>query len=66
MRDLAPSKSAMRGLLLLLCALLAFAATTGVPFNGVVATFSDADPNGTASDYTATIVWGDGHVRPAS
>ncbi|HEX5447009.1 MAG TPA: DUF4214 domain-containing protein [Pirellulales bacterium] len=26
----------------------------------VVATFTDADPNGTVSDYTATIDWGDG------
>jgi streptogramin lyase len=37
-------------------------ATTNVPFTGVVATFSDEDPNGTASDYQATIVWGDGHT----
>src|SRR6185437_6043063 len=29
-------------------------------FTGVVATFTDADPNGTVSDYTATIDWGDG------
>ncbi|HEX9161624.1 MAG TPA: TIGR03118 family protein [Thermoanaerobaculia bacterium] len=28
-------------------------------FNGVVATFTDADPNGVASDFTATINWGD-------
>jgi hypothetical protein len=35
--------------------------TVGVPFTGVVATFSDADPNGNARDYTATINWGDGH-----
>jgi hypothetical protein len=28
--------------------------------NLLVATFTDADPNGTASDYTATINWGDG------
>ena len=32
----------------------------GTPFNGAVATFSDLDPAGTASDYTATITWGDG------
>jgi hypothetical protein len=32
-----------------------------VAFTGVVATFSDADPNGNAKDYTATINWGDGH-----
>jgi PKD domain-containing protein len=35
-------------------------ATAGTPFNGQVATFTDADPNGTASDYSATINWGDG------
>ena len=32
----------------------------GTPFSGVVATFSDLDPAGTVSDYTATITWGDG------
>jgi N-acetylneuraminic acid mutarotase len=43
-------------------------AATGQNFNGqegisiasTVASFTDADPNGTASDYTATINWGDG------
>ena len=29
-------------------------------FTGVVATFTDADPNGAISDYTAMIDWGDG------
>jgi hypothetical protein len=29
-------------------------------FSGNVATFTDADPGGTVSDYTATIDWGDG------
>src|SRR4029077_12020968 len=29
-------------------------------FAGIVATFTDADPNGTASDYSPTITWGDG------
>jgi large repetitive protein len=33
-----------------------------VPFTGVVATFTDDDPMGTATDYQATIVWGDGHT----
>jgi N-acetylneuraminic acid mutarotase len=28
--------------------------------NGVIANFTDADPGGLASDYTATISWGDG------
>ena len=33
----------------------------GVPtFSGTVATFTDADPAGTLTDYTATINWGDG------
>jgi cyclophilin family peptidyl-prolyl cis-trans isomerase len=33
----------------------------GVPLNDImVATFTDSDPNGTVSDYTATINWGDG------
>src|SRR5262249_34754184 len=36
-------------------------ATKGQPFTGVVATFTDADPNALAAWYTATIAWGDGH-----
>src|SRR5262249_33756815 len=32
-----------------------------VAFTGVVASFSDLDPNGNAKDFTATINWGDGH-----
>jgi PKD repeat protein len=32
----------------------------GEPFSGPVATFTDADPGGTAADYTVTIDWGDG------
>jgi cyclophilin family peptidyl-prolyl cis-trans isomerase len=36
-------------------------ATAGTPLNNaVVATFSDADPNAKAGEYTATINWGDG------
>jgi hypothetical protein len=35
-------------------------ATEGVPFNGTVLNFSDADPNATANDYTAVITLGDG------
>jgi uncharacterized protein (TIGR03118 family) len=42
-----------------------FAPTTGTPFTGSVATFTDADPAGTASDYTATINWGDGSPTSA-
>jgi hypothetical protein len=37
----------------------------GAPFSGVLATFTDADPAGAVSDYTATIVWGDGSTSPA-
>ena len=32
----------------------------GVPLSGLVASFTDTDPNGMASDDTATIDWGDG------
>ena len=32
----------------------------GAPFRGVVASFTDADPNGTAADFSGTISWGDG------
>jgi hypothetical protein len=35
--------------------------TAGTPLNNVVvSTFTDASPNGTATDFTATINWGDG------
>jgi hypothetical protein len=37
-------------------------ATAGVPVTARLATFSDADPNGTVADYTASIKWGDGHT----
>jgi len=33
----------------------------GSVFSGTVATFTDANPNATASDFTALITWGDGH-----
>lgn len=36
-------------------------ATAGQAFTGVAATFSDADPNANAKDFTANINWGDGH-----
>jgi hypothetical protein len=32
----------------------------GLAFSGTVASFTDADPGGTAGDFTATIDWGDG------
>ena len=34
-------------------------AVEGAPFSGVVASFTDADPNGVAGDYSANITWGD-------
>jgi hypothetical protein len=37
-----------------------FSATAGAPFSGAVATFSNADPFGSAASYTAVITWGDG------
>jgi hypothetical protein len=37
-------------------------ATVATAFNGVVATFSDSDPTAKASQFTATINWGDGHT----
>src|SRR5262249_28627060 len=36
------------------------------PFSGQVATFTDADPNGTLTDYSATINWGDGVKTPGT
>ena len=44
---------------------VAIGATATAPFRGTVATFTDADPAGTAGDYTATIDWGDGTTGPA-
>jgi hypothetical protein len=35
------------------------AATEGAVFSGAVATFTDANPSGTVSDFTASISWGD-------
>src|SRR5262249_51521410 len=37
-------------------------ATEGTVFSGVVASFADADPNSTASQFTAIISWGDGQT----
>jgi hypothetical protein len=37
-----------------------FSATAGAPFNGTVATLTNADPFGSAASYTAIITWGDG------
>jgi streptogramin lyase len=38
----------------------------GNAFAGVVASFTDANPNAVAADFTATIVWGDGHTSSGS
>ncbi|HEV3263574.1 MAG TPA: hypothetical protein VG013_42455, partial [Gemmataceae bacterium] len=38
----------------------AIAATAGGPFNGVAASFIDANPQATAGEFAATIHWGDG------
>jgi hypothetical protein len=38
------------------------AATVGTTFTGSVATFSDSDPSAKASQFTATINWGDGRI----
>jgi large repetitive protein len=36
------------------------------PFSGVVATFTDGNPNATLSNFTATINWGDGTESPGT
>ncbi len=41
-------------------------AIEGTPFNGLVSTFTDANPQGKLSDYTATITWGDGTSSAAT
>jgi LPXTG-motif cell wall-anchored protein len=45
---------------------IAITATEGVAFSGPVATATDADTSHLASDYTATINWGDGTTSAAS
>jgi hypothetical protein len=42
------------------------AATEGMGFTGTVATFDDPDPTATASEYLATIAWGDGSSSPGT
>lgn len=37
-------------------------ATEGKAYSGVVASFTDANKSAAASDFTAVITWGDGHV----
>jgi hypothetical protein len=41
-------------------------ATTVQAFAGATATFTDADPGGMSSDYTAQIEWGDGTESPGA
>jgi predicted pyridoxine 5'-phosphate oxidase superfamily flavin-nucleotide-binding protein len=41
---------------------LTFHAKEGVSFTGVVGNFRDANANGSASDFTASIDWGDGNT----
>jgi hypothetical protein len=43
---------------------VSLSSAAGQTFSGAVASFTDADPNGVASDYTATINWGDGSASP--
>jgi hypothetical protein len=45
---------------------LSFTTPANVPSTGLVAAFTDADPNATVSDYSATINWGDGTVGPGT
>jgi hypothetical protein len=42
----------------------AVSAVEGTSFTGVVATFQDANSSPTASDFTASITWGDGQTSP--
>ena len=44
----------------------AIGATAGSAFTGTVATVTDADPTAVASDYAATITWGDGTTSSGS
>ncbi|HVX09989.1 MAG TPA: CARDB domain-containing protein [Pirellulales bacterium] len=39
---------------------VAISPTEGAAFSGSVATFTGSDPSGTSTDFTASIVWGDG------
>lgn len=45
---------------------LAVTATAGVAFTGPTATFTDGNSLATASDFTATISWGDGTTTPGT
>ena len=41
-------------------------ATEGSAFSGVLATFTDANPNADANDYSVVITWGDGSMSTGS
>jgi len=41
-------------------------AIAGVPFTGVVASFTDSYPSLTAASYNSSITWGDGHSTPGT
>ena len=45
---------------------LTIVATQGTAFSGIVATFTDADPDGSLGDYTAVITWEDGSTSPGT
>jgi virginiamycin B lyase len=45
---------------------LALSPGWNVAYNGPVASFTDNNPNGTATDFTATIDWGDGGTSPGT
>jgi len=49
-----------------LSASCAMTANSLMSFRGTAATFTDADPSATASDYTASIAWGDGSSAPGT
>jgi hypothetical protein len=45
---------------------VAFGATEGIPFHGVVARLTDYNPHPSAGEYSGTIAWGDGTTSPAT
>jgi hypothetical protein len=45
---------------------VSFTAAKKTTFTGTVATFTDANPSGMASEFTASILWGDGHTSPGT
>jgi ELWxxDGT repeat protein len=65
LQDVGGSRATGTGLATVTDAALTATGTTlsaiqGATFTGVAATFTDADPGGKPTDYTATIAWGDG------